>query len=74
MKIFILLCLGLEYIVEIHHNTVKSVDHSYHCLLCNVPIKSGKVDRIIYPIVLTHVKTIGHKLNYLVSVNYVLKI
>jgi hypothetical protein len=59
---------GLEYVIEIQHNTVKTTPHSYACLLCDHTIKVGKDSRTsTVEMAKTHIKSSVHKLTYLVS-------
>ena len=52
---------GLEYFIEIQHNTVKKTQPDYHCLLCDTLVKAKNME-----IVKGHLRSAAHKLRYLV--------
>ena len=60
--------LGLEYVIEIQHNTIKKMEHVYACLLCDEKIKSKEPERNAINLIKYHLKSSTHKLKYLVSI------
>ena len=69
-KIFyFLFALGLEYLIEIQHNTLKKMPNNYYCLLCDVDIKVKKDPVDTVDLAKNHLKSTGHKLKYLVRQN-----
>ena len=60
--------LGLEYFIEIQHNTIKKMVPDYCCLLCDVNIKKGSKDKkSILEVARNHLKSSAHKMKFLVS-------
>ena len=59
--------LGLEYLIEIQHNTLKKMPNNYCCLLCDADIKVKKDPVDTVDLAKNHLKSTGHKLKYLVS-------
>ena len=59
--------VGLEYLIEIQHNTVKKMANNYTCLLCDhdVKVKNDKVDTV--DLAINHVKSTQHRTKYVVS-------
>lgn len=64
---FFFLPLGLEYLIEIQHNTLKKMPNNYCCLLCDADIKVKKDPVDTVDLAKNHLKSTGHKLKYLVS-------
>ena len=60
---------GLEYVIEIQHNTTKKMEHSYACLLCDEKIRDKEGERNTTSLMKQHLKSSVHKLKYLVSAN-----
>ena len=59
---------GLEYVIEIQHNTMKKMQNGYHCLLCDAQIKCKNQDSgNPIEVMKAHLKGSKHKLKYLVS-------
>ena len=63
----VFLPLGLEYLIEIQHNTLKKMPNNYCCLLCDADIKVKKDPVDTVDLAKNHLKSTGHKLKYLVS-------
>ena len=59
--------VGLEFVIEIQHNTVKPMPNNYMCLLCDHHIKAPKDNMTTIAMALAHVKSSIHKLLYVVS-------
>ena len=63
--------LGLEYFIEIQHNTVKKMVPDYCCLLCDINIKKGSKDKkSILEVARNHLKSSAHKMKFMVSGNF----
>ena len=61
--------LGLEYFIEIQHNTVKKMVPDYCCMLCDANIKKGSKDKkSILEVARNHLKSSAHKLKFMVGV------
>ena len=61
--------LGLEYFIEIQHNTVKKMVPDYCCLLCDTNIKKGSKDKkSILEVARNHLKSSAHKMKFMVQV------
>ena len=60
---------GLEYVIEIQHNTVKTMEHVYACLLCEERIKTKDNGNTTIRLIKNHIKSSAHKLKYLVSIS-----
>ena len=58
--------LGLEYMIEIQHNTMKKMPNNYCCLLCmeDIKVKKDSVDTVL--LAKKHLLTYQHKLKYVV--------
>ena len=60
--------IGLEYVIEIQHNTIKKMDCNYVCLLCDVHVKSkNNSSSSTTEMIKIHLKSGSHKLKYMVS-------
>ena len=60
--------IGLEYVVEIQHNTAKKMQANYSCLLCDFLVKEKNKNNTASNIELAkgHIKSTSHRLKYLV--------
>ena len=58
--------LGLEYIIEIQHNTVKKMQNNYVCLLCDYDIKVKKDPVDTIELAKKHLTSSQHMQKYLV--------
>ena len=63
--------LGLEYFIEIQHNTVKKMVPDYCCLLCDANIKKGSKDKkSILEVARNHLKSSAHKMKFMVGFTF----
>ena len=58
--------LGLEYMIEIQHNTVKKMQNNYVCLLCDYDIKVKKDPVDTIELAKKHLTSSQHMQKYLV--------
>eukprot|EP00094_Tigriopus_californicus_P013094 TCALIF_12663-PA protein Name:"Protein of unknown function" AED:0.36 eAED:0.36 QI:0/0.66/0.42/1/1/1/7/0/908 len=57
--------IGLEYVIEIQHNTSKRMSPAYACLLCDAIIKTKEGSASTLDLIKSHVRSSAHKLSYL---------
>eukprot|EP00095_Tigriopus_kingsejongensis_P007962 maker-scaffold135_size322082-snap-gene-0.12 protein:Tk07962 transcript:maker-scaffold135_size322082-snap-gene-0.12-mRNA-1 annotation:"GH12290" len=57
--------IGLEFIIEIQHNTAKKTSPFYACLLCDAHIKCREGNASTLDLIKSHVRSSAHKLSYL---------
>jgi len=62
--------IGLEYVIEVQHNTIKKMQNNYTCLLCDAHIKAKNNSSVsTIDLVTSHIKGIPHRIKYIVSQN-----
>jgi hypothetical protein len=61
---------GLEYFIEIQHNTVKRTAPAYSCLLCDANIKEKSSGSGTLELARAHLRSSVHKIKYLVRGSY----
>ena len=59
--------VGLEYMIEIQHNTIKKTPNNYVCLLCGYEIKAKKDSVDTIELAIKHLTSTQHMQKYLVS-------
>jgi len=58
--------IGLEYVIEVQHNTIKKMQNNYTCLLCDAHIKAKNNSSVsTIDLVTSHIKGIPHRIKYI---------